>query len=135
MRFENRVAIVTGSGQGIGESYAKALAAEGARVVIADLNLDGAERVAKEIESDGGTAAAVKVDVSNPDSADAMAAAAVDAFGGIDCLVNNAAIYAGMKIEPLMSVDVGYYERFMAVNMNGALYCTRACSQSMIERG
>ena len=134
MRFEGKVAIVTGSGQGIGEAYAKALAAEGASVVVADLNLEQAQRVAGEITDDGGTALAVPVDVSDPASAAAMAAATVDAFGGIDCLVNNAAIYAGMKIESLMKVDLEYYRRFFAVNLDGALIVTRACYPSMKDR-
>jgi len=135
MRFESKVAIVTGAGQGIGESYAKALGSEGAQVVVADLNAEGAERVAGEIHESGGAAIAVPVDVSDPASAEAMAKSAVEAFGGIDLLVNNAAIYGGMKLEPLMTVDLAYYQRFMAVNMNGALFCTRACYQAMIERG
>ena len=134
MRFEGKVAIVTGSGQGIGEAYAKALAVEGASVVVADLNLEQAQRVAGEITDDGGTALAVPVDVSDPASAAAMAAATVDAFGGIDCLVNNAAIYAGMKIESLMKVDLEYYRRFFAVNLDGALIVTRACYPSMKDR-
>jgi NAD(P)-dependent dehydrogenase (short-subunit alcohol dehydrogenase family) len=135
VRFEGKVAIVTGAGQGIGEAYAKALAAEGARVGIADLNDAQAARVAKEVESVGGTALSVKVDVADPDSANAMARTVIDAYGGIDLLVNNAAIYGGMKIEPLISVDLGYYNRFMSVNQNGALHCTRACHASMVERG
>jgi 3-oxoacyl-[acyl-carrier protein] reductase len=135
MRFDNKVAIVTGAAQGIGEAYAKGLAAQGAQVVIADLSTESAERVANEIEKDGGAAIAVTVDVADPTSAEAMAKAAIDAFGGIDYLVNNAAIYGGMKLEPLMTVDLDYYLKFMAVNVNGALYCTRACYPSMIERG
>ncbi|ACY98137.1 MULTISPECIES: SDR family oxidoreductase [Thermomonospora] len=135
MRFADRVAIVTGAGQGIGEAYAKALAAEGAKVVVADLNGEQAERVAKEIAATGGTARAVVVDVADPASAQAMADAAVAAYGGIDYLVNNAAIYGGMQIESLMKVDLGYYRRFMAVNMDGALHCTRAVHKAMRERG
>jgi 3-oxoacyl-[acyl-carrier protein] reductase len=135
MSIHDQVAIVTGAAQGIGESYAKALADSGARVVVADLNGDGAERVATEIEKGGGTAIGVRVDVSDPASADALAGLATEAFGGIDFLVNNAAIYGGMKLEQLMTVDLEYYQRFMAVNINGALFCTRSCHRSMIDRG
>ncbi len=134
MRFEDKVAIVTGSGGGIGEVYARALADEGADVVVADLNTEQAERVAREITDAGGSAIAVTVDVSDPDSATAMAATTVDTFGGIDCLVNNAAIYGGMQIESLMKVDLDYYRRFFAVNMDGALIVTRACFASMRTR-
>jgi NAD(P)-dependent dehydrogenase (short-subunit alcohol dehydrogenase family) len=135
MRFEGKVAIVTGSGQGIGEVYAKRLAAEGAQVVVADLNTAQAERVAGEIADLGGTARAITVDVADPASAEAMAAETVDRFGGIDHLVNNAAIYAGMKIESLMKVDLDYYHRFVEVNLHGALIVTRACYRSMAARG
>ncbi|MFJ6573986.1 SDR family oxidoreductase [Streptomyces sp. NPDC091292] len=135
MRFKDKIAIVTGAGQGIGEVYAKSLAAEGARVAVADLNSEQADRVAKEIEASGGTALAVKVDVSDPASALAMAETVKSAWGGIDYLVNNAAIYGGMKIASLLTVDADYYNRFLAVNMNGALHCTRACYESMAERG
>jgi 3-oxoacyl-[acyl-carrier protein] reductase len=133
--FEEKVAIVTGAGQGIGEGYAKALAAAGASVVVADINDAQGRRVTGEIEKSGGEASFVRVDVASPDSTRAMAKAAVDAFGGIDCLVNNAAIYHGMKIEPLIKVDWDYYRRFMSVNMDGALLCVRACYESMAQRG
>ncbi len=135
MRFESKIAIVTGAGQGIGEVYAKALAAEGAQVAVADLNGEQAGRVAKEIEASGGVASPVVVDVADPESADAMAEAVASAYGGIDLLVNNAAIYGGMQIESLMKVDLGYYGRFMSVNQNGALHCTRACYKHIGARG
>jgi 3-oxoacyl-[acyl-carrier protein] reductase len=134
MRFRGKVAIVTGAGQGIGESYAKALSAEGASVVVADLNEAQASRVAAEIEAKGGSSLSRNVDVADPQSATAMAEAAVSRFGGIDYLVNNAAIYHGMKIESLLTVDLDYYRRFMEVNLNGALHCTRACITAMTER-
>ncbi len=135
MRFQGKTAIVTGAGRGIGEAYGKALADEGANVVVADIQADQAERVAKEIEQAGGSAIAVHVDVSDQDSAHAMAACASEAFAGIDCLVNNAAIYGGMQIESLMKVDLAYYRSFMRVNMDGALHCTRAVYPSMSEGG
>ena len=135
MGFEGKVAIVTGAGQGIGEAYAKGLASEGASVVIAEINEAQGRRVADEIASARGKAKFVRVDVASEESTRAMAAATVEAFGGIDYLVNNAAIYHGMQIAPLITVDWAYYERFMSVNMNGALLCTRACYQSMAKRG
>jgi NAD(P)-dependent dehydrogenase (short-subunit alcohol dehydrogenase family) len=135
MTFDGKVAIVTGAGRGIGEAYARGLAAAGARVVVADLDLDSAEAVATSITSDGGTAEAVHVDVAEPESTRAMAAAAQTLFGGIDHLVNNAAIYGGMKLDLLLTVDWDYYRRFMGVNLDGALLCTRACYQMMAERG
>jgi len=135
MQFADKVAIVTGAGQGIGEAYAKALAAAGARVVVAELNEGQGGRVAAEIGSAGGAARFVQVDVASPESTQAMAAATIDAFGGIDFLVNNAAIYHGMQIAPLIAVDWDYYKRFMDVNMHGALLCVRACFESMAQRG
>jgi 3-oxoacyl-[acyl-carrier protein] reductase len=134
-RFTDKVAIVTGAGRGIGEAYARGLAGEGAAVVVADLDLENAKKVAEAIRVDGGTAEAVQVDVSDPASTQAMAAATQEAFGGIDYLVNNAAIYGGMKLDLLISVDWEYYRRFMSVNLDGALLCTRACYPAMAERG
>lgn len=135
MSFDGKVAIVTGSGQGIGEAYAKGLANAGAAVAVADLNEEQADRVAGEINAAGGKAIAVKVDVSDQASADAMAATTVEQLGGINYLVNNAAIYHGMKIDSLLTVDLDYYHRFIEVNLNGALYVTRACYGAMEAAG
>jgi len=135
MRFENKVAIVTGAAQGIGEAYAKALGAEGASVVVADLNAESGERVAKEIEAAGGTAMFVRCDVADAESATAMAEATVAAYGGIDLLVNNAAIYGDMAFDLLITVDWDYYKKFMGVNLDGALVVTRAVWPHMQKRG
>ena len=134
-RFEDKIAIVTGAARGIGEAYAKALAGEGARVVVADVDEEGAQKVAADIEGDGMIASAVRADVSDPASTEAMAAFAVERYGGIDHLVNNAAIYGGMKLDILLTVPWEYYKRFMSVNMDGALACVRACWPAMKERG
>lgn len=135
VRFEGKVAIVTGSAGGIGEAYARALAAEGASVVVADIDEARAAEVATSIEAAGGTALGVGVDVSDPASTQAMAARTVEAFGGIDHLVNNAAIFGGMEINLLLTIDWDYYRRFMSVNMDGALLCIRACWEHMAARG
>jgi NAD(P)-dependent dehydrogenase (short-subunit alcohol dehydrogenase family) len=134
MRFKDKVAIVTGAGQGIGEAYALALAAEGAAVIVAEIHEENGRRVAGAIETSGGKALFVQTDVASPASAEHLATATVKAFGGIDYLVNNAAIFAGMRRESLSTVDYDYYKRFMEVNMNGALIVTRAVYGYMTGR-
>jgi 3-oxoacyl-[acyl-carrier protein] reductase len=133
--FTGKVAVVTGAAQGIGEAYARALAAAGAAVVVADIAADAGQAVAKQICADGGRAAFVRTDVADPDSAKAMAEFAAGEFGGIDFLVNNAAIYGQMEFDLLLSVDWDYYKKFLGVNLDGALACTRACHQHMVRRG
>jgi NAD(P)-dependent dehydrogenase (short-subunit alcohol dehydrogenase family) len=135
MRFKGKIAIVTGAGQGIGEAYAKALAREGAAVVVADINVEKGRAIAAEIISGGGRATFVETDVSSPESADELAARTVSEFGAIDYLINNAAIFAGMRRETLLNVDYAYYKRFMEVNMNGVLIVTRAVYKHIAARG
>jgi NAD(P)-dependent dehydrogenase (short-subunit alcohol dehydrogenase family) len=135
MRFAGKVAIVTGAGQGIGEHYAKALAEEGAAVTVAEINEENARRVAEEIVAAGGKAIHTATDVASEDSAKACVAATVEAFGGLDFVVNNAAIFAGMRRDTWMNIDLDYYRRFMAVNMDGVYIMTRAAYPALIERG
>ncbi len=134
-RFIGRTVIVTGAAQGIGAVYAKALAAEGANVVVADLNAERGEEVAKQIVADGGTAVFHTVDVSDPESATALADFTVERFGAINHLVNNAAIYGDMKLDLLLTVPWDYYKKFMSVNLDGALNVTRAVWQHMSKAG
>src|SRR3954468_3502810 len=130
MRFEGKVAVVTGAAQGIGEAYARALAAEGASVVVADLNAEAGQKVAADI---GGLF--VRCDVSSHDDAAALVEATVAEYGGIDGLVNNAAIYGDMAFDLLISVDWDYYKKFMSVNMDGSLVVTRAVYGHMAKGG
>ena len=130
MRFQDKVVIVTGAAQGIGEAYARALAAEGARVVVADLNEEAGEKVAADV---GGRF--VHTDVSSHESAASLVAATVETYGGIDGLVNNAAIYGDMQFDLLISVDWDYYRKFMAVNMDGVLVMTRAVYPELQKHG
>jgi NAD(P)-dependent dehydrogenase (short-subunit alcohol dehydrogenase family) len=135
MRLQDKVIVVTGAAQGIGEAYARAIAAEGAAVVVADLNVEAGEQVAKEIEADGGRALFVQTDVSSHESAAALAERVVAELGGVDGLVNNAAIYGAMQFDLLVTVDWDYYKKFMSVNMDGALVMTRALYPHLQKRG
>jgi NAD(P)-dependent dehydrogenase (short-subunit alcohol dehydrogenase family) len=134
-RFDGKVAIVTGAGQGLGRAYAEALAAEGASVVIAEINEGNAKDVAEAITADGGTALAVRTDVTDPDSCAAMVQAAVDQFGTVDILVNNAAIYDGLHMEAFEDLEIAEWERVMAVNVKGTWLATRAVSPIMKAAG
>jgi 3-oxoacyl-[acyl-carrier protein] reductase len=133
--FSGKVAIVTGSGGGIGQAYAEALAAAGASVMVADIADERAAGVAASIRRAGGEADSIWVDVADPDSARAMVEATVSRFGAIDYLVNNAAIFGGMQLDLLLTVDWEYLNRFLSVNMLGALNCVRACYPAFRERG
>ncbi len=130
-----RVAVVTGAGQGIGRAYAEALAEDGFVVVVADVNGETAEETAARIGKDGGTAIPVVVDVSDRDSTIAMAAMVREQCGGAHVLVNNAAIYHSMRLDPQMTVDIDYWRRVFGVNLEGALLCTQAIAPMMIDAG
>ncbi|MDV8001270.1 SDR family oxidoreductase [Rhodococcus sp. IEGM 1408] len=134
-RFDGKSVIVTGAAGGIGEAYAKALAAEGAKVVVADVSDTEGERVAADIVAAGGEAFFQHTDVADPDSAGACAEATVEKFGSLDMLVNNAAIFGGMKLDFLITVPWDYYQKFMQVNMNGQLLMVRACWEKMAAAG
>lgn len=131
-RLDDRVGIITGAAQSIGREYALAAAAEGANVVVADI-ADPAPVVA-EIEAAGGKALGVTVDVASQESTEAMAAAALERFGHVDFLVNNAALYGALRVQPWTSIDVEEWDRVMAVNVRGMFLCCRAVVPSMLER-
>lgn len=133
-----KVAIVTGAGaraNSIGEAYACGLALAGASVLIADLDAKGADRVAARIVAERGSAYGVAVDITDPRSVKAMTDAAIGHFGGIDILVNNAALMVEVERTPVSQVPIESWNRVLAVNVTGALNCAQAVIPTMIERG
>lgn len=134
--LDGKTAIVTGAAVGgIGEAYAHALADNGASLICADIRLDAAQEVADAIESTGGTARAVEVDIADEESVEAMVAATTEAFGGVDILVNNAALMAQIVATPASLFEREDWDRAFAVNVTGAWLCTKAVTASMTERG
>jgi NAD(P)-dependent dehydrogenase (short-subunit alcohol dehydrogenase family) len=132
MRLVGRVAIVTGGARHIGAAYCRQLAAEGAAIVIADI-LDG-ELVAEEIRSRSGRALALQIDVSKEEDTIRMAAEAVKAFGRIDILVNNAAIFINIQRHPFYEITSDEWDRVSAVNIKGPFLCAKAVFPQMKEQ-
>ena len=131
-RLQGKVAAVTGGAQGIGRACALRFAAEGASVLVADLNLVGAEQVAREIEAAGGAAIGVQVDVTRREQAHAMVDRAVERFGGIDILMNNA---GAIRITPLLEIEEAEWNLLFDVNCKGTLWCAQAAARQMIAQG
>ncbi len=131
-KLNGKVAIVTGSGSGIGRAIAIRYAQEVARVVVADVNRAGAEAVAGEIATAGGDAVGVQVDVRNQGQVQGLVDAAVDRFGGLDILVNNAGVG---KIIPFFETTEADWDFMFDVNCKGLLWCSQAAARRMIEQG
>ena len=131
-RLQDRVAIITGAGQGIGRAYAVRFAAEGAKVVVADINDSNAEQVAKELEASGADAIAVHVNVADEASTQGMAKAAVDRWGRIDILINNAGIFFDLEQQ---NNTLDYLKKVLDVNMIGPWLCARAVVPTMRAQG
>jgi 3-oxoacyl-[acyl-carrier protein] reductase len=131
--LDGKVAIVTGAARGLGREYAVGLAAEGAAVVAGDVR-DCDDTVATITEA-GGRAIAVSLDVTDTDSCAAMTTTATDEFGRIDVLVNNAALYGGLKGGRFETIDPGEWDRVMAVNVAGIWNCCKAVVPAMRAAG
>ncbi|MGH7826642.1 MAG: SDR family NAD(P)-dependent oxidoreductase [Candidatus Binatia bacterium] len=123
MRLREKVAIVTGAGQGIGRALSRGLAHEGAKVMAADIHLAAAEEVAGEIQKNGNQSRACQVDVSNVDSTNKLQEATLRRFGRIDILVNNAGIYPAC---PIMEMTEELWDRVIDTNLGGNFLCSKA---------
>jgi NAD(P)-dependent dehydrogenase (short-subunit alcohol dehydrogenase family) len=128
MRLKDKVAIITGAGQGIGRAYANRFAREGAKVVVAEINEEIGRRTEQEVKAAGSDALYVKTDVSSEESCKAMAAKAAERFGRIDILMNNAAIFFGLNTE---DASLSYFNKILSVNLTGVWLCTRAVEPYM----
>lgn len=131
MALTDQIAIVTGAGSGIGRASALALAAEGARVVVADCRADAAEAVRKEIQAIGGEAMVVHVDVADPESVRNLVETTLDAFGQIHILMNSAGVIGR---QPVTEMSDAEWHRVLGVNLHGTFYCCRAVGRRMAER-
>ncbi|PBB25299.1 MULTISPECIES: L-iditol 2-dehydrogenase [unclassified Mesorhizobium] len=129
MRLKGKSALITGSARGIGKAFAEAYAREGAVVAIADINLEAAQKTAAEI---GDKAYAVKLDVTDQASIDAAVKAVETRTGGLDILINNAALF---DLAPIVEISRASYEKLFSVNVAGTLFMLQAAARSMIERG
>jgi len=130
-----KVAVITGGAGDIGAAYARALCEAGAASVIADLNEAAAIAAAENLTAKGFKALGVVLDVTSRESATTMASAAVTAFGGIDILINNAAIMTDLPRYGLVDMPASEWDRVMSVNLRGPLFCTQAVVESMVARG
>lgn len=130
-RLEGRVAIVTGAGQGIGKAIATGMAREGAAVAIADIDGDRAAAVQRELSADGGVALAIRTDVSDPNSVEAMVERCKRELGRIDILVNNAGVYPSSPVETMAEEE---WDRVIDTNLVAAFLCSRAVVPILLEQ-
>jgi NAD(P)-dependent dehydrogenase (short-subunit alcohol dehydrogenase family) len=133
MRLKDKVAIITGAARGIGAAFAVGFAKEGGQIVIGDLS-DAADTVRK-VEEAGSQAIFVKTDVSNETDCMALAQSAVDRFGKIDVLINNAGVFANIVLKPFIELSSEEFKRVVEINTSGVFHCTKAVFPYMKEKG
>ncbi|PRO65358.1 SDR family oxidoreductase [Alkalicoccus urumqiensis] len=132
MKLQGKTAVVTGAASGMGKATALLLASEGANVVSADIQQDGAEKTAEEIRSQGGKAVGQQTDMSSPEEVKAMIDRAVDEFGTLDILVNNAGIMDGF--EPVGEISLERWEKVFAVNTTGVMTAMKEAVHVFLEK-
>jgi NAD(P)-dependent dehydrogenase (short-subunit alcohol dehydrogenase family) len=131
--FDSKVVIVTGGGSGLGEAIGRRLARLGASVILSDINMEGAERVAGEISASGGTAKAIAQDTAKPRDSEKVVRFAIDTYGALHYAVNNAGI--GGAQAPAGETDLEDWDRVIDINLNGVLYGMRYQIPAMIQAG
>ena len=131
--LDGKVAVITGAARGLGAAYAKAFALEGAAVCVSDV-LDPAATVS-DIEAAGGTAIGIVADVTDMGACDALIAQTVAAFGGVDILVNNAALFVDIPRRSFLDIGSAEWDKVMAVNVRGSFNCAKAVVPAMQDRG
>ncbi len=132
MRFENKRVLVTGAGSGIGQATCLAFAREGAAVAGADMNLEAAQETAQKVTAMGGKAAALQLDVTQPDFVNAVVKRTENELGGIDILVNSAGV---REIVAFLELDFAEWQRVISTNLNGTFLCSQAAARQMIAQG
>lgn len=132
MRLTDKVAIITGAGSGIGEVTAHLFAREGAAVMVADINVEAAQKVAEAIQAEGGRAASVRADVTSEENAAAMTQATLTSFGRVDILFNNA---GNEGFGSVVNIELDMWERIFAVHVRGTFLCSKYAIPAMIEGG
>ncbi len=157
-RLKGKVAVITGGGNGIGAASARRFGAEGATVLVADLQTTNAAAVAQDVEADGGVASAIHLDAADPESNEAMVAAAVDRYGSVDVLVTAAGVSSGDYISgdleiarkrvrlaaearavnpgaPITELDIDDWRRVLDINLTGTLLAIQSATRVMLDRG
>jgi 3-oxoacyl-[acyl-carrier protein] reductase len=132
--LKDKVAVITGAGRGLGRAFALRFAEEGARLLLPDISLERAEGTAKEIRAKGGEALAMETDISDENATKKMAEKAIQQYGKIDILVNNAAIWYGINITPWDAWTVTEWDRIFSVNVKGTWLCCKAIAPLMIKQ-
>lgn len=136
MRLKDKVAIITGGAEGIGKAYALGFAKEGAKIVVADINLPASKTLVEVLKSQGNDALAVKTDVSSVADTENMVEKTLNKFGKVDILINNAAVFQRVAAvrKPVWELDPADFEKVIKVNITGVFLCCRAVLPHMIKQ-